>query len=278
MTVKVALLGTSHVAALWQGWRQVADLWPEVEISPFAAPGRSGLAAKLRGRKFGFFGKAAASARVFGHDGPVIDLSEHTHVVRVGRQFPEAALVPFLRRFAIDGITDPADAAERPSILSQRAAAEMIAAIARDTAPPAEWRDWDSPQLTILQVPYPDVRFATHQFAPGRISRQWLAGRQWLAQKPAEMKAVRRIFIDALTEAMAAHRIGFVEQVPQTMDDSGLSQMCYSEGSLRMEDGEHHKSSDYLHMNADFGALTMADLMTRLVGPPSQLTAQAASA
>jgi len=256
---RVAIIGTSHVAALKMGWDKVADQWPGTEVTFFAAPGKAARTQKLKGRVYGYHrAKPAPDEIIFGYDGGrTIDLAAFDHVLRVGDTLGEADLSDLLSRYAVDGISDEV----KPLRMSRAAFDMACAALARASLPNPPWHDWDAPRLTFLARPTPStkcLRIDSDRYDPWRD----------LAARPNEYLVAREIYYAHLTQEMAKRRIGLLRQPDETIAPCGLTDERFGDGAAGMIEGKALPDEDCVHMNAEYGALALRAYLAPLTAQP----------
>ena len=264
---RVAIIGTSHVAALKMGWDRIAEQWPGIDVTFFAAPGKAARTQKLKGRVYGYHrAKPAPDEIIFGYDGGrTIDLAAFDHVLRVGDTLGEAELSGILSRYAVDGISDTGeDGAHdtgKPLRLSRAAFDMACASLARASLPNAPWHDWDAPALTFLARPTPSTKCL-------RVDSDRYDQWRDLAARPDEYLIAREIYYAHLGHEMARVGIGLLRQPDETIAPCGLTDERFGEGAAGMVPGKALPDEDCVHMNADYGARALRAYLTPLTAQP----------
>ena len=220
----VAIVGTSHVAALKQGWAQAAPRWPGVSARFFGVLGRQFARLRLdRDLRLGAGDRpkfAGSIARINGTD----------HI-ELGGADPRRMTLPAFRAIA--------------------------AALAEESVPAKAWRGWSGPRLFVALTPMPTPERLADQ--KNRIDP---AGR--IAADPAGVRAAVEIFDDAFEAALAPHGVSLLRQPAETLGPDGFTLPSFSRGSRRIANDAPHEDGDHLHMNGDYGALCLDAFLAAL--------------
>ncbi len=251
----VAIVGTSHVAALKQGWAQAAPRWPGVSARFFGVLGRQFARLRLdRDLRLGAGDRpkfAGSIARINGTDH--IELGGADAVLRVGLDNRRLALLRILGDMDVDGLRETG-APRRMTLPAFRA---IAAALAEESVPAKAWRGWSGPRLFVALTPMPTPERLADQ--KNRIDP---AGR--IAADPAGVRAAVEIFDDAFEAALAPHGVSLLRQPAETLGPDGFTLPSFSRGSRRIANDAPHEDGDHLHMNGDYGALCLDAFLAAL--------------
>lgn len=260
--MKIAVVGTSHVAMIKLGWDLIRAGLPEIEMAFFSSPGKSARTRKLINMVFGYHSVVPQPDEiVIGHDARTIDLGAQDAVLQVGYVTGEVELATLLDRFAIDGL--PATV-EKPFRLSRPAFDAFCANLAQQYLPSPEWRGWTGPRLTLQPHPNPDERCMT---SPREKFQRW----QTLATNAETFRVAREIYLDHFETALGQHGIALLRQPAETFAPNGLTLTSYGKGAMDLHKNVPLDEDDYVHMNADFGLLSLEHYFTKVIGAPVHL-------
>ncbi|QEW21792.1 hypothetical protein LA6_004004 [Marinibacterium anthonyi] len=247
---RIAMIGSSHTAALRMAWDALRASDKPAEVSFFVAPG--GIYNTLTmedDHKFGLHGddpaQAEARAMVEKLNGTLtINVSTHDHVVLVGQPFNSIDLLELLSQADVDGIRDTG----ADHLVSRPAFEALVGARVADMLPASWWRNRTDTQVTVVTRPRP---------SEGTLGNRRLAG---LQRDPAGLGAALDWCSARARAEMEPMGIGLVDQPAITFADNGLTRAEFSRGSARLND-RAHGDDDKAHMNADFGALQWREIL-----------------
>lgn len=259
---RLAIIGTSHVAALKMGWERLAPGWPELEVEFFAAR-RTVYEAFgfLDPRKYGITDETAFAevdvARVIETFGRTsIDLSGFDHVLSAGWDIAVNEFVSLLASHDIDGLVAGRD---RPR-LSATAFSAFADAIAERAKGSPGWWHWDRPRIHVLPAPRPMVEPSRRL---KRRDRPWAM----LAELSDARSALGRY--DAMVEQQLA-RVGldFIALPDEVHSEIGVTLPQYTNGAVLIRKDRAAGDDDNTHMNADYGTIVLAHALARICQTP----------
>lgn len=270
---KIAIIGKSHVAALKMASEAVSADYPDCELTFFAAPGP--LFQKLEldpiNRVFGAVREGILTNKKLSllrklNKTDKIALDGFDAIVLAGLDVKENLNAQVLRRFTIDG-TNHSKPRRRLSMPAYRA---MIAEMVAEALPAPGWRNWEGPQ--ILATPAPRVaencvELDNTIIVPPINVKSWVP----LIERNLTQPEIFTIYIEGLREGFAAAGITFVPNPDETYGKSGLTKVEFSRGAVNFRTIRNTGMDfDSKHMNSDFGALCLRNLLDVIeASPPS---------
>ena len=264
---RMLIIGNSHTGALKESWDADRSAFPDVEVTFFVAPQNDFRACRLGpDRVFGLPEKVNARTRKIVralNETDSIDLKPFDVVVRAGYRWRVDDVVSLLSGYDIDDILQ-SGAPRRMSADAYRAACRDIA---EASLPGRHWRNMNRPSLMIVAKPYPSEAVLETADASGkplqeRRNKGWRAA---LTQHRSVAPALS-VFEQAMREALAESNIDFIPAPAKALGTSGLTLNTYTLGSARLS-AKAHAAEEIQHMNRDYGALVLRDLMTRIGVP-----------
>ncbi|MSU88378.1 hypothetical protein GE300_01950 [Rhodobacteraceae bacterium 2CG4] len=244
------VIGTSHVGAIREGWQTVADRFPDEEMEFFAATRPLFERLHLDDRHRLYLPDAVA-ARVPQVRNTLMkingtlsaDLHNSDTVLWAGFRWPMQEIGRILADQDIDDI--------RVAGADRRMSRRAFAAVCRDLAagflPDAQWRGWRKPALTVLLMPF---RSESALSAPKM--EVWNA----LTARDDGVDTAFEAFFDQMAEVFADHGIAVLRPPAEARRPFGMTRAEYGVGSRGLR-GPEHSDEDYVHMNADYGALCL---------------------
>lgn len=258
MTVRLRVIGNSHVAAIRRGWSTIEAGHPGVSVDFFAAHSTLFDSLELDGdKRFGMHRPSHYKPQhrdfltgLFG--GLTTDLTDADAVLLVGQGIREKDFLRQMLPYSIDGLREVPDS---PRLL--RPAFEAFAdAIFERGMPGPEWRGWTMPRLYLLAPPIPV------ETAPGNDRRYRLWHRFGAEEGPKEA------LFDAYYSRVAAilARAGITLIIPPSgvLAANGLTRAEFREGAGRLDGALGAFEDDYHHMNARYGALAFDHALERV--------------
>jgi hypothetical protein len=258
MTV-IAVIGTSHVGAVRQGWDALEKDYPGIELRFFAA--HSGLVSQMslnRALQFGLpTTKGIAQKtlenlmRNFGDH--KIDLASVDAVLRVGWSTNESAVAQLLSDFDCDGFNTRAG---RPRM--SRAAFEAFAdALAKKAAEKRDAKNWSRLRLYVLPVP----RIAD---SCANSSAENHAAWRTLAQNGGASAGLDH-YAAVARQAFGAKGMTLILPPAKVFAASGLTKAEFCRNSYRLLLNEAHQEDDHVHMNATYGEIALRTALDRIL-------------
>jgi hypothetical protein len=264
---RILIIGNSHTGALKESWDADRAAFPGTEIAFFVAPQNHFAACRLGAdRVFGLPEKANPRTREIVrtlNDAESVDLKAFDVVVRVGYRWRVDDVVSILAGYDIDGILD-SGAPRRMSAEGFRAACCDIAGA---SLPGLRWRDMDRPRLVFVAKPYPSEAVLETAEASGKpLQERRNRGWRLALGRHRSVAPALAVFEEAMREALAACKIDFVPAPAEARGGSGLTLNRYTLGSARLS-AKAHGAEEIQHMNRNYGALVLREVMTRVGFP-----------
>lgn len=241
--LRVCFIGNSHLAALRQGWNRLG--YGGVEIDFCAARGAYWETFRLSGTRLSARHPTAKADLVRTSGSESVDLSDYdvicVHALGLGIFSATRAHVTHgFRPRATDTPHIVSENAFRDALvdaLSRTTSGKMVRAIAKAV---------DIPVLAVAQ--------------PCALETILEAGDvvNTLAIESGAEEALSRLTSEA---ASAAYPCPVLFQPPETLARPILTTGSFGTGSISMVTGEEHKKKDFLHMNADFGAIMLQEIL-----------------
>jgi hypothetical protein len=248
--MRLCFIGNSHIVMVKSAWDEFAKSHADLEGEFFAASGSKMNGLELRGRSLVSDNssvvdqlKATSGGRtsidVDRYDGFVLvglNLGL-VNVLRVGQDHRTVATVgkaPF-GHLCSDGAFDLAVKRQFDAASSRRIA-EMIRSVDQ--------------KVPIAAVPTPHAA----RGITGRSNQFWA---------DAELLSARaeQPWREQLEEFIQACGVAFVEQREETLDGRYFTERRFSVGSVRLRGMTERVEEEFRHMNADYGALVLQDVM-----------------
>ena len=252
---RIAVFGTSHVAALKLGWDRIAAEHPGVTCE-FLAIRRSdfGLFSLDAAGRFGLHAAGTPEARrVLARSGrATLDLAAADVALWAGMESRLSVMAELLADCEVAGL----GARGAPTALTEAAFLGLMRGTIRAGLPGPEWAALRGPRRLAWLEPVPaesclhspQARYAAWRRAAG-------AG--------AALGPAREKVLALHREALEGIGFELLEQPPETFAPSGLTDARHARGAMRL-DGDGMGEADHSHMNPDFGALAMRALLARI--------------
>ena len=254
MTLKLAIVGTSHVAAIYKAWEQIAGDFPQLEIEFFAAPrdlfrhfelGQDGL--------FGILDRTLFTPKdihlmmnTFGS--LTVDLSQYDAVLHVGVMSQETNLMELLAGFSIDGFREVSDLPR----MSRAAYDACVQGLAEKTRLPAVWHNWNGPYLYTLPAPRV-AETCMNNDHPDYIGWRAVVS----TSEPALVVEVLEDYSARMVADHAAHGICTFLPPSDVFAANGLTKAALSMGATSLSDDEPYPDDNNRHMNVDYGKIVL---------------------
>lgn len=262
MTLRLALVGNSHLAALRQGWDDLGAEFPGCQVDFFGAPGHVWRRMRLEAGKVlslpddAGIAPALRDSLLRGFGAPSIDLGSYDAVVRVGDSIGEQEHAGLLAAFVIDGVPVTEGRAGLPR-LSAAAYAECCAALAQTALPGRGWRGWAKPRLYLVAMPRPVETCAARA---GEKMRHWVD----LAAMSADTGPALAAYLPRVEALLAGAGLTLISPPPGLQGPSGLTRAAFARGSLNLIARKRLPEDEPRHMNAAYGAAMLRVLLDRL--------------
>lgn len=261
---KIAIIGKSHVAAIKMASKAVSADYPDCELTFFAAPGP--LFRKLEldpiNRVFGAIHGSSLTKKKREllcklNNTDQINLDGFDAIVLAGIDVKENLNAQVLRRFSIDG-TNHSKPGRRLSMSAYRA---MLAEMMADALPLPGWRNWQGSHIFATPAPRVAencVEVDNTIIEPPINVRSWVP----LVERRLTQPEIFSNYIETLREGFAAAGITFVPNPDETYGESGLTKAEYACGAVNFRTIRNTGMDfDSKHMNADFGAICLRNLL-----------------
>lgn len=254
MSRSVCLIGNSHLAALALGWRQVADRYPGVSMTFFGSP--AGTLRGLRaedGRLVPGTPKLRETLAAISGGIDVIDTAAYDEFWLVGMGFgSQRMMAVYEKSWAEDQQPDPHRAPVSTELFRTAVLANLTSSLAMElhrrlrsiTDKPI--RIMPEPMLSAAVLDTPDERFDAWRLAATR----------------GEEPSLAAMWRDALAELRQDGGVA-AEQPAATLASQLFSDPRFGKGSIRLTTALQtaHTDDDYAHMNADYGAMVLAEAL-----------------
>lgn len=264
---RVLFLGNSHVAALYQGWLEIAPEFKGINPSFFAA--NSSLFNSLEmseNRVFGVHDPKLYSRKnlrfldqVFGERR--IDLKMFDQIVVVGRSSHEVDFLSQFERFSIDGVGDGETGRDGPKgnvpYLSQAAFDAFCIEIAHKRLPDPCWWNWTAPKVAFLPPPVPRADCPETDDRYGAWAR--------FGANPGIDLAFLKLYRAHVARLYANHGITLLSPPDEVYDPCGLTRAEFGDDPERLHPrAGAFDSDDFHHMNTRYGVIVLRDILQTL--------------
>lgn len=258
MSVKIAIIGTSHVSAIVQAWQKIKSEFKPVEVTFFAAPGRNFRALKISPQKrFGILDYSLYRPdeinllkATFGKVS--IKLNEFDAVIHVGHNTKESELARLIAQFSIDGLREiPA----KPR-LTQHAYETLSKELAKSCVLPEGWQNWSAPKLFV--VPAPRIC----ESCIGESDPLYAAWAKLL--KNAAEVPVATLFERYMAEVQSSFAHEGIQLVPppgRVIADNGFTRERFTGHATRLTDKSEYPANDHKHMNRAYGLVVLRNVL-----------------
>lgn len=259
---RILVTGNSHVAALKLGWEALppavragvsVDFFavrdPLFQSFDFTGPDRFGLPDAGAPAQ----AEAAEITRRF-NGATEVSLAGYDLVALAGHNFGFRKFLNAITGHRIEGMLP----LKRAHTLSEPALAAFADEMIDAFMPPAGWLDRVRPRVVAIARPRhsergtvetPGVRLPVHFRLPAR--------------NPDAYRALHAFYDARVVARLARHGIAWLEQPPETLTAAGLTRAEFSRDAPILGTARDHDETDLAHMNADYGALCMAALLSR---------------
>ena len=255
---RIVVIGDSQAGAYRAGWPRIAARHPDVSVEVFAVPvphfRNLGLTSELA---FGLFGSRSAEhsrdiiLQINGRTS--IDLADADLVVWAGYRTGFDVVAEMLADSDVDGLGDTG----APRLLSAAAFEAATAAIARRFLPGPSWLGWTPPRLVLAaRALAAESRLADDQAGNRGLHR--------LAASPEGALAALAAYDHRFAAELAPHGIRLHRQPRSTIGHRALTRAAFSRGSRGLKQGRRHNDEDHVHMNGDYGAICLEELIAML--------------
>ncbi|MFV0359336.1 hypothetical protein [Tropicimonas sp.] len=258
---EILVIGNSHVASMKTGWDLIKLEYPSVRMEFFAAPVPH--FGKLQLTNDGHFGVADDDAEVDEDLAKVmlrlnkrtrISLESFSMVYWAGYPWGLGRIISSLHALnqpAIDKIDD------RPAQnrFSLSAFQEICRSAALQNKPSKIWGETLSGRLTLIPMALPSEAMIGNTAPKGMMP--W----KGYAERGAPISRIFCYYESIFRDMTSEHGINLSSRPDEAIGVSGLTKALYSQGSIRLWNGEPHQENDYSHMNGKYGALVLRDLL-----------------
>lgn len=263
MTVRLCLIGNSHLAALALGWRQIAPRYPDIAITFFGAKASflDGLRVFDRGLRAEDDDLRKKIEWLSGGISEIV-VDDYDAFWFVGNEFGvHTVLAPYLAYWAEAHTPDPKRTPVSDALFLELGEAALRGTLAMDLFRRLR-QTTDAPVSFVCQ---PEPSAAALESREGRTQAFRLAERQGDRVALAEQAA--RVF----ASIEARERVTVLRQPDETRAGPLLTQAHWGRGSVRLQRGlsTEHGDHDLMHMNGDYGAIMLAACLDTLTAHPS---------
>ena len=268
MTLRLLLIGNSHLAAPKLGWDEIADQYPEVRCDFFGGPANWIESAVF---EHGVITVPVPSlarkvAKVTG--GPTsVAVADYDAIAFIGMRF---GLAPYMRQLSLLTLYDLGRTKAGFQIVSKSCLRQLLRDILADT-PAFRWSSMvaQASGKPVFLVPQPlssEARLAHDQL----VRRH----RNFKAQAAAWLAA----FQSAARALTAAKGLTLVEQPASTIAFPGFTRAELSRGSVRLlNNNSKHPELEFNHMNTAYGVELLHTLLAAVRSRVEPMPARAAS-
>jgi hypothetical protein len=261
MSVRIAIIGTSHVSALALGWHEICEEWPDASVTFFAAPGWNFRRLQLNADKqFGILDNALFEPNevrllegAFGMT--KLSLTDFDAVLHVGQDIYESDLVSLLAQFSVDELRPTKS--ERN--LSVHAFELFSEALADQALLPKLWHHWDSPKLFVLPAPRCGESCTGAQ---GPIYEDWAA---LMTQKDSypHTKSLLAGYGAKVGKHYKGAGINFLSAPASVLGKSGLTRARFTHSSRQLTN-VMYSATDHKHMNMEYGRIVLNHVLKKI--------------
>ena len=267
--IRLLIAGNSHVGALRKGWDLIAaDHAGKVAVSFFAmdanrlghmvfAGGRYGLPEGEQDPEILRLTRAINGCRA-------VELAEYDHVLLASAPFRDYGLARVLSQFDVDGL-GPAAGRRRLSWAAFEATLDDLIRAGETTLPIQAWARALPGRVSLLIWPRPVEAMRRASMAKGRVN---------LWQAITLDDAAMRRAMDCLEERQTRFYQGLgvrVQPRPSAvLTASGFTAGRFKTGSMQLSGDVERPDHDFIHMNAEYGAIVLRDFLS---GLPDQVPA-----
>lgn len=253
---KIAIVGTSHVAALKLGWDEIASDHPDVSIEFLATKASNFGAFRLYGDlTFGLrkrsLQKKALLEKKYGKSSIELGKADAVLFAGVGSAFSRFS--ELISAVDVSGIRETG----APTLLSKESCDALLRGIVRDDLPEDSWRNWNGPPLFLSYPPIPteDCGEIVNESAMQRFG-DWSR----IVNNPAGLRPLLSLLFDIAEEELAKAGIRFLRQPEETRTEIGMTRPELKTGAARVG-GEEFSKNNFNHMNSQFGTLMLEQLL-----------------
>ncbi|MEP3055577.1 MULTISPECIES: hypothetical protein [Paracoccaceae] len=248
---RIAIIGSSHVAAIKSAWDEIQGDFPGLNVSYLAIGGKKYRETYLRkDMHFGLPDDMLQDETIMASSRILLDLSQFDHVWNAGVwQVPQSAMNEILLSFNIDGF----ETTTFKQNMSHTAFESIVQDLVHRVVPGQQWHHWTTPKLWYSSVPRRNAALTSRK----RFQTMDLQGhaRGWT------------LVDDRLRVAMADVGITNIAQPADTMTHTGFTQSQYGSDRKLIQT----QTQDMAHMNTAFGKrMWQQFLETSALGPRSQ--------
>ncbi len=249
--MRLLIVGSSHTAAVYAGWKAVAAEYPQIEADFLAAPVTVfARFSRGQGAIYGLHDTSDLPERrlavMRAVNGELVrDLAQFTHVTVIGQHYNAAAMLEMLLSCGVAGLRSVPPQAG--TLLSLPAFRAFCRDIARKRVPGGLRSTFAGLNIAVSALPMRSETVIRQDSDPhSRIVRA-------LEQNPEGVVDAHRIFAQVTVDAYAEAGMTFIPQPAETLAASGYTLAIFNRGSLRLDADKTEE--EYTHMNADYGAL-----------------------
>jgi hypothetical protein len=252
---RIYFVGNSHLAAIKLGWDVAGAQYPSVQPVFYGASKRQMDSVTFEAGALVPTSEVVAEeiAKVSGGVTSV-HLDDADLVCLVGLQFGFLNLLRLIHRFRTHSMVPLAKQSRLISraCLQQTYRERLEASIALKLA--RSIKSESAVPLLLVESPIPStdlIQTDPWMNIPGEQAKSTIA---------EAFSIYRRI----VSELGTSEGIRIVSQPPETIGRDGLSRVEFTRGSLRLESQERHSDGDFSHMNQDYGARILDEILKRV--------------
>ncbi|MBO9473259.1 hypothetical protein J7413_06870 [Shimia sp. R10_1] len=254
MNLKIAIIGTSHVAPLYTAWNSASHLHKNIDMVFFAAPGSLFRRFQIdEKRKFGILDSSLFSPQdihtIKNTFGAIkIDLKQFDTVVHVGQLSRETQLAKLVNQFSIDEFRSKKGCRR----ISFEAFLALRYSLARSAMLTESWRNWTTSQLYTVPAP---------RFAESCITSKSSYYAPWVklsAENPASfMKDLLDDYYNLIEINHKENGINSILPPDEVYAQNGLVRAIFQNGARQLRENAEYSSEDHHHMNIQYGEIIL---------------------
>ena len=258
MAMKICMIGNSHIGALKLGWKQIRHSHRH-EVSFLGVPGvqirnlaiEQGTVVPTSDNSRKYFEKTLGAES--------IELDRYDVVVVVGCGLNLIGALSVTSRWRPYTLVDETarDDQTQFDLVSDRLFAEILSSKIRKSLANryiTKMARQGAARVLYVTTPLPSSEI--------RLKPQEDPVKDLVAG--AHGPAVASLYRDAIEQVMGRDKVVFPPA--DVLVDGAMTDMRYSRGSLRLDGKREHPEDDMHHMNADYGALVLEAVFSRLAG------------
>jgi len=251
--MRVCLIGNSHLGCLKLGWDEIATRHSDTKVTFFGTPRRTILHLRARQHRLVPTTESVETSFMRTSDGlSVIDPQLYDAFVICGLTVSSVLVMGLACRYTPDSLSHLSERHLVSDDFFKAILAEMNQASAGYKTAKRLRRITDKPIL-ILPPPMPSEQITLKQPRLTKFQQD---------ESGTRLATLVQEAVESLDKDVAE----FVWQPQQTLAHGVFTQHEFSTNSSRLLTDEKHSDDDAIHMNGEFGAAALTDILGRLKG------------